>query len=249
MKKKKTKKIEVLNLKNLHVKLYADGAIIEKMVDAYHSGTIKGFTTNPSLMKKAGVKDYETFAKEAINKIPDMPISFEVFSDDFEVMEKEAKKIASWGENVYVKIPISNSKGESSIPLIQSLSEQGVSLNVTAILTMEQVRETVGAFAEGTNNIVSVFAGRIADSGIDPSPLMKDAAQLCKQKKGTELLWASSRELFNIFQAEECECDIITCTPEILKKLSNVGKSLEQISLETVQMFSKDSKELGFSIV
>ncbi|RDW15341.1 transaldolase [Oceanobacillus chungangensis] len=236
-------------MENLRVKLYADGAVIEEMVDAYERGTIKGFTTNPSLMKKAGITEYETFAKQAINKIPDMPISFEVFSDDFEIMEKEAEKIASWGENVYVKIPISNSIGESSLPLIQSLSEKGISLNVTAILTMEQVRETVAAFAEGTNNIVSVFAGRIADSGIDPIPLMKEAAQVCKQKKGTELLWASSRELLNIFQAEECECDIITCTQEILNKLPNVGKSLEQISLETVQMFSKDSKELGFSII
>ncbi|RDW21416.1 transaldolase [Oceanobacillus arenosus] len=236
-------------MENLRVKLYADGAVIEEMVDVYERGTIKGFTTNPSLMKKAGITEYETFAKQAINQIPDMPISFEVFSDDFEIMKKEAEKIASWGENVYVKIPISNSIGESSLPLIQSLSEQGISLNVTAILTIEQVRETVSVFAEGTNNIVSVFAGRIADSGIDPIPLMKEAAQVCKQKKGTELLWASSRELLNIFQAEECECDIITCTPEILNKLPNVGKSLEQISLETVQMFSKDSKELGFSII
>ena len=200
-------------------------------------------------MKKAGVTDYEAFAKEVLHKIPDMPISFEVFSDDFAVMEQEANRIASWGDNVYVKIPISNSNGETSIPLIKKLSEQGVQLNITAILTINQVRETVDAFAEGTNNIVSVFAGRIADTGVDPIPLMKEAAEICHHKKGTELLWASSRELLNIFQAETCGCDIITCTPEILKKLPNVGKNLKELSLETVQMFSKDSKELGFSIV
>ena len=236
-------------MEKLNVKLYADGAVIGEMKEAYQSGTIKGFTTNPSLMKKAGVTDYEAFAKEAISKIPDMSISFEVFSDDFEVMRKEAEKIAGWGDNIYVKIPISNSLGESSIPLIKDLSDQGVQLNVTAILTLNQVRETVDAFAEGTNNIVSVFAGRIADSGVDPHFIMKESAKICHQKQGTELLWASSRELLNIFQADDCGCDIITCPPEILNKIPNVGKSFEQISLETVQMFSNDSKELGFSIV
>ncbi|MDM8102772.1 transaldolase [Oceanobacillus oncorhynchi] len=234
---------------NLNIKLYADGAIIDEMVESYHGEIIKGFTTNPSLMKKAGITDYEAFAKEALRKIPDMPISFEVFSDDFNVMEKEANKIASWGENVYVKIPISNSHGDSSIPLIKKLSEQGIQLNVTAIFTINQVRETVNAFSEGTSNIVSVFAGRIADTGVDPMPLMKEAAQICHHKKGVELLWASSRELLNIYQAEKCDCDIITCTPDILKKLPNIGKKPKQLSLETVQMFSTDSKELGFSII
>lgn len=232
-----------------NIKLYADGANIEEMVDFYHGGTIRGFTTNPSLMKKAGVTDYAAFAKDVLHRISDLPISFEVFSDDFAVMEEEANTIASWGDNVYVKIPITNSNGETSIPLIKKLSEQGVQLNVTAILTINQVRETVDAFAESTNNIVSVFAGRIADTGVDPIPLMKEAAEICHHKKGTELLWASSRELLNIFQAETCGCDIITCTPEILKKLPNVGKNLEELSLETVRMFSKDSKDLGFSIV
>ncbi|MET3696870.1 transaldolase [Bacillus oleivorans] len=164
-------------------------------------------------------------------------------------MEEEAKKIASWGSNVYIKIPIMNSQGESSIPLIHKLSRLGYSLNITAILTLDQVRETVDAFVSGTTNIVSVFAGRIADSGVDPVPLMKEAAAICLEKEGTELLWASPRELLNIFQAEQCGCDIITCTPAILNKMPNVGKSLEQISLETVQMFSRDSQALGYSIV
>lgn len=236
-------------MRDLNIKLYADGAIMEEMIAAYNGGIVKGFTTNPSLMKRAGVTNYEAFAKEAISKIPDMPISFEVFSDDFELMEKEALKIASWGKNIYVKIPITNSYNESSLPLIRRLSKQGVQLNVTAILTVDQVRQTVNVFVDGTSNIVSVFAGRIADTGVDPIPMMQESVQICRNKKGTEVLWASSRELLNIFQAEACGCDIITCTPEILKKLSNVGKDLNQLSLETVQMFSKDSKELGYSIL
>lgn len=236
-------------MSNLNVKIYADGAVIEDMLKAYNSGVIKGFTTNPSLMKQAGIKDYETFAREAVRNIPDMSISFEVFSDDFDVMEQEARKIASWGENVYIKIPITNSRGESSIPLIKKLSSLGFSLNVTAILTIKQVRETVDAFTPGTKNIVSVFAGRMADAGVDPIPYMKESKEICSEKEGTELLWASCRELFNIFQAEECGCDIITCTPAILAKLPNVGKDLEVISLETVQMFNRDIQALGYSII
>lgn len=231
------------------IKIYADGANIEEMEKAYKSETIKGFTTNPSLMKKAGIQHYETFAKEVVKKIPDRSISFEVFADDFITMGLEAAKIASWGENVYIKIPITNSQGKSSIPLINSLSKKGYSLNVTAILTLDQVRETVKAFEPGTENIVSVFAGRIADSGVDPMPIMKEASRICKEKEGTELLWASPREVLNIFQAEECGCDIITCTPAILNKLAGVGKSLNQISLETVQMFTEDVKKLGYSII
>ncbi|WP_232697547.1 transaldolase [Brevibacillus daliensis] len=236
-------------MNNLNIKIYSDGAVIEDMIYAYNSGVIKGFTTNPSLMKKAGITDYEAFAKEAVKQIPDMSISFEVFSDDFEVMEQEARKIASWGENVYIKIPITNSRGESSIPLIQKLSSLGFSLNITAILTMKQVRETVDALSPGTKNIVSVFAGRMADTGVDPIPYMKESAAICHEKEGTELLWASSRELFNIFQADECGCDIITCTPAILSKLPNVGKDLEEISLDTVQMFNRDIQSLGYSIL
>ncbi|WP_144406991.1 transaldolase [Paenibacillus sp. IHBB 10380] len=236
-------------MENLKIKIYADGAVVEDMLEAYRSGNIKGFTTNPTLMKQAGIRDYEEFAKEVLQNIPDRPISFEVFSDDFAVMEEEAKKIAGWGVNVYIKIPITNSRGETSIPLIRKLSGLGYSLNITAILTLTQVRETVNAFAQGTTNVVSVFAGRMADSGVDPVPVMKEAAAICHAKAGTELLWASPRELLNIFQADQCGCDIITCTPAILSKLPNVGKGLEQISLETVQMFSKDIQMLGYSIV
>ncbi|MEX0416938.1 transaldolase [Bacillus sp. C30] len=233
----------------LNIKIYADGAVIEDMIKAYQSGIIKGFTTNPSLMKQAGVKNYEEFSREVLKQIPDRPISFEVFSDDLNVMEEEAKRIASWGENVYIKIPITNSKGGSTIPLIRKLSALGLSLNITAIFTLKQVRETVESFIEGTNNVVSVFAGRIADSGVDPVSIMKEAAAICHEKAGTELLWASSRELYNIFQAEECQCDIITCTPAILNKLSTVGKNLDLLSLETVQMFNKDIQALGYTIL
>lgn len=236
-------------MKGLSIKVFADGAVIEDMVKAYETGDIKGFTTNPSLMKKAGIQDYEAFAKDVIQKIPDLPISFEVFEDDFDLMEKEAHKIASWGENVYIKIPIINTKGESSAPLIHKLSKCGYSLNITAILTLDQVRETMDAFELGTKNIVSVFAGRMADAGVDPIPYMKEAATICHEKPGTELLWASSRELYNIFQAEECGSDIITCTPAILSKLPNIGKDLYQLSLETVQGFNKDVKSLGYSVL
>jgi len=236
-------------MERLRVKIYADGAVLSDMLDAYRSGRVHGFTTNPTLMKKAGITDYEEFARQAIHHIPDYPISFEVFSDDFDIMEKEAEKIHSWGENVYIKIPITNSIGASSIPLIQKLSNRGMKLNITAILTLDQVEETVDAFAVGTKNIVSVFAGRIADTGVDPIPTMKAAAEICQRKEGTELLWASSRELINIMQAEECGCSIITCSPDILVKLENVGKDLRTISLDTVKMFHKDIQELGYSII
>lgn len=235
--------------KNLNVKIFADGAVLKDMMEAHSSTVIKGFTTNPSLMKKAGITSYEAFAREVLKNIKDQPISFEVFSDEFETMEKEAKKIASFGKNVYIKIPITNSRGESSIPLVKKLSSQGLSLNVTAILTIKQVEETVDAFTPDTTNIVSVFAGRMADSGINPIPYMKQAAEICHTKKGTELLWASSREVLNIFQADECNCDIITVTNSILNKFEKVGRSLEDISLDTVKMFNNDIKSLGYSIL
>ncbi len=238
-----------MKFEDLKITLYADGADIEAMKEEYRKGYVKGFTTNPTLMKKAGVKDYVSFAKEAVSQIPDLPLSFEVFADDFDTMEKEAKVIASLGNNVYVKIPITNSKGESSIPLIKRLSEAGLKLNVTAILTLEQVEETVAAFAPGTGNIVSVFAGRIMDAGVDAVPMMKEVARLCKTKPGTLSLWASCREVFNIIQADECGVDIITVTNNLLAKLPNLGKDLRQFSLETVQMFAADSKALGFSIL
>lgn len=234
---------------NLKVKLYADGADIAQMKKEYEKGIVKGFTTNPSLMKQAGVTDYVAFAQEVVTAIPNQSISFEVFADDFETMEKEAMKIAKFGEHVFVKIPITNTKGESSIPLIHKLSHQGVNLNVTAILTKKQVIETVDAVSENSKTIVSVFAGRIADTGVDPMPLMIESAKICHEKNNVDLLWASSREVLNIFQAQEAGADIITCTPAILGKLHMVGMDLEALSLDTVKMFNNDIKSLGFSIL
>lgn len=231
------------------IKIYADGAVLEDMLDAYNNGYAEGFTTNPTLMKKAGVTSYKAFAKKVLETITDLSISFEVFADDFDKMEAEAREIESWGKNVYVKIPIMNTKKESTIPLIKKLSESNIQLNITAIMTIGQVEETVNSFTKGTKNIVSVFAGRIADSGRDPIPCMKEAAKLCHAKEGVELLWASPREVLNIIQAEECGTDIITCTNDIIKKYKVIGKDLEQISLETVQMFYNDSQALGYSIL
>lgn len=238
-----------MGMENIKIKFFADGANIEDMLKIYREDYIKGFTTNPSLMKKAGVNNYEVFAKKVLEHIQDVPVSFEVFADEFDLMELEAQKIGSFGNNVYIKIPITNSRGESSIPLIKKLSAQGFQLNVTAILTVQQVRETVASFALHTHNIVSVFAGRIADTGRDPIPSMKQAAVICHAKSGVELLWASSRELLNIFQAAECGCDIITVVNDILKKLPKVGLDLAEISLDTVKIFHEDVKLLQYSIL
>ena len=238
-----------MNVSDLKVKIFADGADSEAMKAEYAKGIVKGFTTNPTLMKKAGVKDYVSFAREMVKAIPDLSLSFEVFADDFETMEKEALILSALGKNVMVKIPITNSKGESSIPLIKKLSGEGVNMNVTAVFTIRQVQETVDAFVEGTHNYVSVFAGRIANAGVDPEPIMTVAAQICHEKPGTELLWASPRETLNIVQADRCGCDIITVTNDLLGKIGDFGKNLEQFSLETVQMFTRDAKSLGFSIL
>lgn len=235
-------------ISELSIKLFADGAKVDEMKDAYRSGLVKGFTTNPTLMKKAGVTQYAAFAKEVLKEITDLPISFEVFSDEFEEMEREARIIASWGANVNIKIPITNTRGESSVPLIRKLSQSGLSLNVTAMMTLEQVRMVAEALSPDTYNIVSIFAGRIADTGRDPVPYMKEAVSILKAKPKAELLWASPRELLNIFQAEECGCHIITLLPDILKKLPTVGKDLTQYSLETVQMFYRDGQSVGFTI-
>jgi transaldolase len=231
------------------VKIFADGADINGMLEMYHTGFVKGFTTNPTLMKKAGVTNYEEFAHAAIKAIPDFPLSFEVFSDDFKTMENEARKIGSWGNNVYIKIPITNTRGESSAPLIKKLSAEGFRLNITAILTLQQVEVVLKSISSGSGAIVSVFAGRIADTGVNPVPLMREAAKMCKSIVRAESLWASTRELLNIFQAEECGVDIITVTNDILKKLPNIGKDLNQLSLETVRMFYNDAKSLGYKIV
>ncbi|GAC45700.1 transaldolase [Pediococcus acidilactici NGRI 0510Q] len=232
------------------IDIYADGAVVDDMVEAKERLNVKGFTTNPSLMKKAGITDYMKFARKVMSTVGDLPISFEVFSDDFKTMKMEALKLAELGKNVFVKIPITNTKGESSVPLIKELSEQGVSINVTAILTIDQVKEVVPAFSENTTNIVSVFAGRVADTGVDPTNLMKESVQVVKESKGnTKLLWASCREVLNIKQAADLGVDIITVTTPVLKKLGMVGKDLKKLSLETVQGFNNDVKDLGFSII
>lgn len=236
-------------LSDLKIKLFADGADLNEMKEMYNAGIVKGFTTNPTLMRIAGVENYEAFAKEILAEISDFPISFEVFSDDFNEMEREAHKIYSWGENVNVKIPITNTKGESSIPLIRKLSADGLYLNITAILPVEQVREVIEAISPDSQAIVSVFAGRIADSGRDPVPYMKECAEIVKAKPKAELLWASSRELLNIFQAEESGAHIITVTTGILKKLSNIGRGLGDFSLDTVKMFHRDASAAGYKII
>jgi transaldolase len=234
---------------DLKIKVFADGADINGMLEMYHAGIVSGFTTNPTLMKKAGIIDYEQFALEITKKIPDLPLSFEVFSDDFDAMEKEARKIGSWADNVYIKIPITNTRGESSANLIKKLSSEGLRLNITAMLTLEQVEKVLENLTPGAGAYISVFAGRIADTGVNPMPIMKETSKMCKSVAGVESLWASTRELFNIFQAQECGVDIITVTNDILKKLPNVGKDLMQLSLETVQMFYRDARSLGYNIV
>lgn len=231
------------------IKIYADGADVNKMLEAYENGVAQGFTTNPTLMKVGGVTNYNEFAKQVVAAIPDLSLSFEVFADDFETMRKEALKIKEFGENVFVKIPITNTKGESSLPLVKELSDAGVNLNITAILTIDQVRETVEVLNENSKSIVSVFAGRVADTGRDPMPLMIASEKICHSKNNVELLWASTREVLNIFQAEEAGCDIITVPNAILDKLHMKDKDLLELSLDTVKMFNNDIKSLGFSIL
>lgn len=219
------------------------------MLKDLQTGLVTGFTTNPSLMKKAGISSYIGFAKEVLAKITDYPVSFEVFADDLASMEKEAEKIASLGDNVYVKIPVTTSTGESTCPVIQKLSAKGIKLNVTAIFTIEQTQAVVDHLTAGVPAIVSVFAGRIADTGVDPMPIMEEALRICRQKEEVELLWASPRETYNIYQADQLGVDIITCTTDLIAKLPLQGKDLEDYSLETVQMFLKDSTSLGFKIL
>ncbi|MDR2648187.1 MAG: transaldolase [Clostridiales bacterium] len=236
-------------IKTFKTKIFSDCADLNGMKEMYKTGYVSGFTTNPTLMKKAGVTDYEQFARSAIQAIPDMPLSFEVFSDDFETMEREAGKIGGLGGNVFVKIPITNSKGESSLNLIKKLSAEGFKLNVTAVFTPRQAEAAVQALYPRVGAYVSVFAGRIADTGVDPMPIMKQTADLCHSVDNVKSLWASARELLNIFQAEECGVDIITVTNDILKKIPLIGKNLTQFSLETVRMFYNDAGSLGYKIV
>jgi transaldolase len=233
---------------NLEVKLFADGADLTGIREMAANPAIKGFTTNPTLMRKAGVSDYKAFALQALQIVGGRPISFEVFADEFGEMEKQAHEIASWGKNIYVKIPVTNTRGEFSGPLVERLSRTGVQVNVTALMTVDQAKRVTERFAPDTPAIISVFAGRIADTGRDPMPIMAEAVKVMKAKPKAELIWASPRELLNIVQAGDVGCHIITATNDILKKLSLVGKDLDEYSLETVQMFYKDAKAAGYNI-
>ena len=235
-------------VKDLKIKIFSDGADKKDMLEMNNNMLIKGLTTNPSLMKKAGIKDYKVFAKDILATIKKKPISFEVFSDDFSEMEKQSMEIASWGENVYVKIPITNTKKESSVKLIKLLSEKKVKLNITAIMNLDQVKSVMSVLNHTVPSIVSVFAGRVADTGRDPVPLMTQCLKETKNNQNAELLWASSRELLNIFQAEEIGCHIITLTKDIIKKLEKVGYDLEEYSLDTVKDFYNDALNAKYKI-
>ena len=235
-------------MKNLNVKIYSDGANVEKMVEDNTSGNVDGFTTNPTLMVKDGVKDYVEFAKDALAKITDKSISFEVFSDEIGEMYDQALKINELGNNVYVKIPVSNTKQEYTYDLIQKLSNQNVKLNVTALFTEEHIKNVFDSLNKETDAIISIFAGRIANAGIDPEPTIKYAVNLTKDYPNIEILWASTREVFNVIQAERCGCDIITMTPSLIKAMDDIGRDLDEYSLDTVKMFYKDATEAGFKV-
>lgn len=239
---------EPLDPSKLSVKIFADGADLDSIRALAPNPLVKGFTTNPTLMRKAGVADYKGFAKDMLAIVTDRPVSFEVFADEFDAMEEQAMEIASWGENVNVKIPITNTRGESAVPLVARLSGQGVFVNVTAMFTADQVQAVVDVLDPGVAAILSVFAGRIADSGCDPVPHMKTAVEMAKSKPKAEILWASPRELLNIYQADAVGCHIITVSGDVLKKLDNVGKGLDEFSLETVKMFYDDAQAAGYSI-
>jgi transaldolase len=232
----------------LAIKLFGDGADIDSILELYKKPYIKGFTTNPTLMQKAGISDYAEFARKLVKAVPDRPISFEVFADEFSEMERQALIISEWGKNVYVKIPITNTKREASYPLIEKLAGRGLKLNVTAMMTLQQVAETARCLAKSPASYISVFAGRIADTGRDPVPMMAAAIELMRPYPQLELIWASPRELLNIYQAESIGCHVITVTPDVLKKLSLVGKDLDDYSLETVKMFYDDGKKAGFRL-
>ena len=237
------------SLQNLRVKIYADGADKAGMLSLNANPLIKGMTTNPTLMRKAGIQNYEAFAKDILANVTTKPISFEVFSDDFPEMRRQALKIASWQKNVYVKIPITNTRGESSLPLVRQLAGEGVRLNITAILTLDQVRNTAEALNPAVPSVVSVFAGRIADTGRDPGALMRKSLDLLGGQPQAELLWASVREVLNIFQADECGCHIVTVPHDILgKALKLAGMDLAALSLDTVKMFAQDAQAAGFSV-
>jgi transaldolase len=237
-----------LTAEKLSVKIFADGADREGMLKQYANPIIKGFTTNPTLMRKAGVSNYEAFAKDILSVIKDRPVSLEVFSDSFDEMYDQARKIGSWGSNVYVKIPITNTLGLSAVPLLRRLALTNVKLNVTAIFTPDQVEQVSAALAEAAPSCISVFAGRVADAGQDPLPIMRKSLAIMAPRAQQELIWASPREVYNVVQAHDIGCHIITITNDILAKLSSLGKDLEQFSLETVKMFRNDAVAAGFKI-
>lgn len=236
------------NVHDLNIKIFADGADKQGMLQMYQHPWVKGFTTNPTLMQKAGINDYEAFARDILKCIPDRPISFEVFSDEFAEMYEQALYIASWGKNVYVKIPVTNTKSEPAYVLIERLVKAQVKMNVTALMTLDQVFDVTRVLAKSPSSYISVFAGRIADTGRDPLPIMTKALEIMHAHPQLELIWASPRELLNIFHAESIACHIITVTNDILKKLELVGKDLTQFSLETVQMFYTDAQKAGFKL-
>jgi transaldolase len=238
----------VIELADLGVEIFADGADLDGIKAMYAKPWIRGFTTNPTLMRKAGVADYRRFAEQVLQVVPDRPVSFEVFADDFAEMERQAREIASWGPNVDVKIPVMNTRRESAGPLIQRLSRAGVQVNVTAVLTLQQVKAITASLAEDTRAIVSVFAGRIADTGVDPVPAMREALKILQARPRAKLLWASPRELLNVVQASDIGCHIITVTNELLAKLSLLGKDHDDYSLETVEMFRRDAVAAGYTI-
>ena len=235
-------------LKDLDIKIFADGADLASIENLNMNQDISGFTTNPSLMKKAGITDYKKFCQDVLKITKNKPVSFEIFSDDLDEMYDQANEIASWGKSIFVKIPITNSKGEKTSGLIKKLLENKIKCNVTAILTVQQVKEIYEISNSETDVIISIFAGRIADTGIDPILMMSEAVNICKTKKNIEILWASTRELINIFQANQINCQIITVPHDILKKISLIGKNLEDLSLETVQMFLTDATKAGYKI-
>jgi transaldolase len=235
-------------VKDLKTKIFADGAELAGMLELYRLPYVKGFTTNPKLMRKAGVTDYRRFARLVLDAIPDRPISFEVFSDEFPEMERQARDIATWGEHVYVKIPVTNTRREPALDLIHRLAHAGVKVNVTAIMTLDQVRSVVAALQGGAPSNVSVFAGRVADTGRDPVPMMAEAVEILRAEPRSELIWASPRELLNLFQADAIGCHIVTVTYDILKRLPLVGKDLDDYSLDTVKMFHEDARVAGYSL-
>jgi len=236
-------------LEKLPIKIFADGADCDGIAELYKKPFIRGLTTNPTLMRKVGISDYESFAKSILEVVKDKPISFEVFSDEFPEMRRQARKISAWQSNVYVKIPITNTRGDSAIPLIRDLAGDGIQLNITAILTRDQVKAVADALHLGTASVVSVFAGRIADTGIDPMPLMRDSLQMLSSLPAAELLWASVREVLNIFQAAQCGCHIVTVPHDILSKVIKLGgMDLADLSLDTVQMFYRDAVAAGFQL-